>query len=54
MTGNEQCAVIIFDGECAFCQAQVKRIRRRDTRNLFEYLPRHIDDTTEKSVQLQM
>ena len=40
MTGTEPCSVIVYDGECAFCQAQVKRIRRRDTRNLFEYLPR--------------
>ncbi len=40
MTGSEPRSVIVYDGECAFCQAQVKRIRRRDTRNLFEYLPR--------------
>ena len=40
MTGNEPSSIIVYDGDCAFCKAQIKRIRRRDTQNLFEYLPR--------------
>jgi predicted DCC family thiol-disulfide oxidoreductase YuxK len=32
--------VIIFDGQCPFCQKQIARIRARDPRNIFEYTPR--------------
>ena len=40
MTGNEPSSIIVYDGDCPFCRAQIERIRRRDTGNLFEYLPR--------------
>ena len=32
--------VIVYDGECGFCQGQVARIRRWDRRDAFEYVPR--------------
>ena len=32
--------VIVYDGECRFCQWSVERIRKRDRRDHFEYLPR--------------
>lgn len=35
--------VIIYDGTCKFCIAQVDRIRRRDRPGVFEYLPRHAE-----------
>ena len=32
--------VIVYDGECNFCIAQIERIRQMDSKNQFEYLPR--------------
>ena len=34
---------IIYDGECRFCQWSLRRIRRMDRREQFEYLPRQAD-----------
>jgi predicted DCC family thiol-disulfide oxidoreductase YuxK len=31
--------VIIYDGECSFCSAVVKFIRRRDSRRIFTFTP---------------
>ena len=35
--------VIIYDGECRFCQWSVRRIRKLDRRQQFEYAPRQSD-----------
>ena len=35
--------VVIYDGNCSFCQRQVGRMRRHDTKNVFEYLPRQTE-----------
>ena len=32
--------VIVYDGECRFCDWSVRRIQKRDRRRQFEYLPR--------------
>ena len=32
--------VIVYDGECRFCQGQIQRIRRWDSRDAFEYAAR--------------
>lgn len=34
---------IIYDGECRFCQWSLRRIRKLDRREQFEYLPRQAD-----------
>ena len=35
--------VIIYDGECRFCQWSMRRIRKFDRRELFEYAPRQTE-----------
>ena len=35
--------VIVYDGECRFCQWSVRRIRKLDQQDQFEYLPRQTD-----------
>jgi predicted DCC family thiol-disulfide oxidoreductase YuxK len=32
--------VVVYDGECSFCRAQVARVRRLDKRDAFEYAAR--------------
>lgn len=32
--------VVVYDGDCAFCRAQIARIRRRDRSVQFEYVAR--------------
>ena len=32
--------VIVYDGECVFCQRQIERIKRRDKQERFEYVPK--------------
>ena len=36
-------SVIIYDGECRFCQWSVHRIRKLDRREQFEYVPRQTE-----------
>jgi predicted DCC family thiol-disulfide oxidoreductase YuxK len=36
-------SVIIYDGECRFCQWSVRRIRKLDRRQQFEYVPRQTE-----------
>ena len=44
--------VIVFDGECPFCQRQVARIQRRDRDGQFEYAPRQTPGLTERFPKL--
>ena len=40
--------VVVYDGECPFCQRQIARIRRRDSLGRFEYVPRQSPGLTER------
>ena len=40
--------VVIYDGECRFCQWSVQRIRKLDRAGLFEYLPRQAREVDER------
>ena len=40
--------VVVYDGECPFCQRQIARIRRRDSLGRFEYVPRQSAGLTER------
>ncbi len=40
--------VVVYDGECPFCQRQIARIRRRDSLDKFEYLPRQDAGLTDR------
>jgi predicted DCC family thiol-disulfide oxidoreductase YuxK len=40
MTPDKNKPVIVYDGECNFCLAQINRIHKMDTGNQFEYLAR--------------
>ncbi len=35
--------VIVYDGECRFCQWSIRRIQRLDSLDQFEYLPRQAE-----------
>jgi predicted DCC family thiol-disulfide oxidoreductase YuxK len=35
--------VIVYDGDCSFCRAQIGRIRLKDRRDAFEYVPRQAE-----------
>lgn len=48
MAENKTRPVIVYDGECSFCQTQTDRIRRRDTTDLFEFLPRQTPDIEQR------
>lgn len=43
---------IVFDGQCPFCQRQIARIRKRDTRGVFEYLPKQTEGVDRRFPQL--
>ena len=40
--------VIIYDGECRFCQWSLRRIRKLDRRERFEYVPRQAEGVEER------
>ena len=44
--------IVIYDGECRFCQWSVRRIRKLDRAGLFEYLPRQAPEVDERFPQL--
>lgn len=44
--------VLVYDGECSFCRAQIARIRRMDAHAAFEYLPRRAPGLTDRFPQL--
>lgn len=40
--------VVVYDGECPFCRNQIARIRSRDIREQFEYVPRQTPALTDR------
>lgn len=40
--------VVVYDGECPFCLAQIARIQRKDRRRLFEYVARQAPGLTDR------
>jgi len=44
--------VVIYDGECRFCQWSLRRIRKLDRDGLFEYLPRQAQEVDERFPRL--
>ncbi len=52
MTPPQPKDVIVYDGQCRFCQKQVERIRRWDSRSRFEYVPRQTPGLDERFPQL--
>lgn len=46
--GHEAACTIVYDGECAFCQRQVARIRALDPNGSFEYVRKQAADLMEK------
>lgn len=44
--------VVVYDGECPFCQRQVRRMKRRDTATIFDYLPRQTEGLEERFPKL--
>lgn len=39
---------IIYDAECEFCNEQIARIKRWDTRHRFQYLPAQSEEVTKR------
>ena len=52
MQPTESGCVVVYDGNCPFCRRQVDRIRRRDARAIFSYLPRQTPGLTERFPRL--
>jgi predicted DCC family thiol-disulfide oxidoreductase YuxK len=44
---------VVFDGECAYCQRQVARIRRLDVNRRFDLTPRQTEGLTARFPQLE-
>ncbi|MEK6676125.1 MAG: DUF393 domain-containing protein [Planctomycetota bacterium] len=44
--------VVIYDGECAFCIAQIERIKKWDVNRTFECVPRQADGILERFPEL--
>ncbi len=45
--------VIVYDGECRFCQWSIRRIQKLDRRDQFEYLPRQTDGVAVRFPRLE-
>jgi predicted DCC family thiol-disulfide oxidoreductase YuxK len=45
--------VVVYDGDCAFCRAQVDKMQRRDDADRFEYLPRQREGIEDRFPQLR-
>jgi predicted DCC family thiol-disulfide oxidoreductase YuxK len=45
--------VIVYDGECRFCQWSIRRIQKLDKRDQFEYLPRQTDGVAVRFPRLE-
>ena len=52
MAQNQAKPVVIYDGECSFCLRQIERIKRRDRRSRFEYVPRQSPGLDERFPRL--
>lgn len=48
--GNQ---VIVYDGECRFCQWSIGRIQKLDQQDQFEYLPRQADGVAARFPRLE-
>ena len=44
--------IIVYDGECRFCQWSIGRIQKLDQQDRFEYLPRQADGVVERFPRL--
>jgi predicted DCC family thiol-disulfide oxidoreductase YuxK len=51
-TSDQSRPVIVYDGECPFCQRQTQRIRQRDWAGVFEYLPRQTPNIEQRFPKL--
>ena len=40
---SPQRPVVIYDGECPFCTKQIRKMKSRDDRDAFEYVPRQTE-----------
>ena len=40
--------VVVYDGDCPFCQRQIARIRQQDSLGRFDYVPRQADGLPER------
>lgn len=45
--------VIVYDGECRFCQWSVARIQKLDQQDQFDYLPRQTEGVTDRFPMLE-
>ncbi len=52
MTQNQAKPVVVYDGECSFCRGQIERLKRRDRRSQFEYVPRQSPELDERFPRL--
>ncbi len=52
MTQNQAKGVVVYGGECPFCLRQIERIKRRDRRSRFEYVPRQSPGLEERFPRL--
>ena len=44
--------VVVYDGQCQFCQRQVRRMKQRDADQVFEYLPRQTEGLEQRFPRL--
>lgn len=53
-TGHEQMkATVIFDGDCPFCIANIKKIRGFDREHNLDYLPRQAAEAEQRFPQIE-
>ena len=52
MSQNQAKPVVVYDGECSFCLRQIERLKRRDRRSQFEYVPRQSPELDERFPRL--
>lgn len=50
--GEKERCVVIYDGNCGFCQKQIARIRRWDRNSVFEFVPSQETRLIERFPQL--
>jgi len=52
MSQNQAKPVVVYDGECSFCLRQIERIKVRDRRSQFEFVPRQSPGLDERFPRL--